>query len=124
MLTFRSSMMLRCSRSACTPPPSTAIAFRSTSDAASSMLHHHISPWLPSLFLDTCLYPELKSLMDRALSIARSLAVADPKDQERSLASASHHTGMAAPTDFIIQALDLGFKGNGEDLESCQHLST
>ena len=60
MLTFRSSMMLRCSRSACTPPPSTAIAFRSTSDAASSMLHHRSLLWLPSMLLGTWLHPDIK----------------------------------------------------------------
>lgn len=37
--------MLRCRRSVARPPPSTVIALRSTSDAASSTLHHtrHVS---------------------------------------------------------------------------------
>ena len=41
-LTLRSSMMLRCRRSATSPPPSVVTALLSTSVAASSMLHRHM----------------------------------------------------------------------------------
>ena len=98
MRTFRSSMMLRCSRSACTPPPSTAIAFRSTSDRRilnAAPLQHVLAAFHASWHVFAPSYQSFLWMTVSALHAARQWQT--PRDGGKNLGKCNTSHGMAAP---------------------------